>query len=298
MRNPVLPNGVREVPLGISERVQAKQGMIPGIIPCISDELERREADLIFKVNLGGENAYIYILMEFQSSPDKAIPVRMLNYITMFYDYLLRQSKAGKLPPVLPLLIYNGRRDWNVPLKLEELIEPYIPERYIPHFEYLPIIEKNYSDETLSEINNLISTIMLIENSRDEEKLLKHVRRVAECVRKEHIEDIRLFSKWFVRMFPNVLEKMDFIVPEKGGSRKMLAETAQKLTDKLLNEGLRQGELSDKHEVLIRLVDLKFGLSEDEKVRIRKVQEPWRLDSALDAVVTGEDKQELLAKLN
>jgi len=54
----------------------------------ISDELERREADLIFKVNLGGENAYIYILMEFQSSPDKAIPVRMLNYITMFYDYL------------------------------------------------------------------------------------------------------------------------------------------------------------------------------------------------------------------
>ena len=139
---------------------------------------------------------------------------------------------------------------------------------------------------------------MLIENSRDEEKLLKHIRRVAECVRKEHIEDIRLFSKWFIRMFPNVLEKMDFIVPEKGGSRKMLAETAQKLTDKLLNEGLRQGELSDKHEVLIRLVDLKFGLSEDEKVRIRKVQEPWRLDSALDAVVTGEDKQELLAKLN
>ena len=69
----------------------------------ISDELQRREADLIYKVNRGDRSSYIYILMEFQSSPDKAIPVRMLNYITMFYDYLLRQSKAGKLPPVLPL---------------------------------------------------------------------------------------------------------------------------------------------------------------------------------------------------
>ncbi|RKX96777.1 MAG: hypothetical protein DRZ90_08360 [Spirochaetes bacterium] len=35
----------------------------------ISDELERREADLIFKVNRGGRSAYIYILMEFQSTP-------------------------------------------------------------------------------------------------------------------------------------------------------------------------------------------------------------------------------------
>jgi len=46
----------------------------------VSEELERREADLVFKVNLRGQSAYIYILMEFQSTPDKAIPVRMLNY--------------------------------------------------------------------------------------------------------------------------------------------------------------------------------------------------------------------------
>ncbi len=37
----------------------------------VSDELERRETDVIFKVNHGGKSAYIYILMEFQSSPSK-----------------------------------------------------------------------------------------------------------------------------------------------------------------------------------------------------------------------------------
>ncbi|RKX96781.1 MAG: hypothetical protein DRZ90_08355 [Spirochaetes bacterium] len=48
------------------------------------------------------------------------------------------------MPPVLPLLIYNGRQNWNVPIKLEEFIDPYLPERYIPHFEYYPIIERDY----------------------------------------------------------------------------------------------------------------------------------------------------------
>ena len=82
----------------------------------------------------------------------------------------------------------------------------------------------------------------------------------------------------------------------------MLAETAQKLTDKLLKQGLeqgleqglRQGELGDKHEVLIRQLNLKFGLSDVDKASIRNVDNPELLDSALDAVVTGEDKKYIL----
>jgi len=260
----------------------------------VSEELVRREADLVFKVNLKGRSAYLYILMEFQSSPDKAIPVRMLNYIMMFYDSLMRRSKAGMLPPVLPILIYNGRRNWNVPLRLEEMIEDYLPKQFIPRFEYFPIIEKNYSDETLLEIKNLVSTIMLIENSRDEEKLQAHVKRVTECLKREHLEDIRLFDKWLLRVFPEKSAAMKIEIPEKGGSRQMLVDIAEKLTQKLM----REGQLSEKHNVLIRLADLKFGLEEDEKNLIRNVQEPWLLDSALDAFATGEDKSGVLGKLN
>ena len=267
----------------------------------ISEELVRREADLVFKVNLKGRSAYLYILMEFQSRPDKAIPVRMLNYILMFYEFLFRQSKVGKLPPVLPLLIYNGKRNWNVPFKLEELIEPYLPERFIPHFEYYPIIEKNYSDETLFEIKNLTSAIMLVENSRYKINLDEIAGRVAECLKREHWEDIRMFSKWFARMFSDRKPEEWIKLPQRGGNRHMFAETAQRIKQDLLNEGMQQGiekgELNDKHEVLIRLVDLKFGLTEDEKDRIRNVHSPVLLDSALDAVVTNEDKKYILALL-
>ena len=73
----------------------------------------------------------------------------------------------------------------------------------------------------------------------------------------------------------------------------MFAETAQRIKQDLLKEG----ELKEKHEVLIRQLILKFGLTDDEKTSIRDVTDTRLLDSALDAVVTGENKQELLAGL-
>jgi hypothetical protein len=135
---------------------------------------------------------------------------------------------------------------------------------------------------------------MIMENSRDEEKLQINIERVAECLKKEHIEDIRMFSYWFSRMFQYRGSEKSIDIPEKGGGSQMLAETAQKLTQKWLKQGIEQ----EKHEVLIRMLILKFGLSDDEKVLIRNIQEPWRLDSALDAFATGEDKQTLLARLS
>ena len=229
------------------------------------------------------------------------IPVRMLNYITMFYDSLLKKSKAGKLPPVLPLLIYNGRQDWNVPFRLEELIEPYLPRRYIPHFEYYPIIEKNYSDETLFEINNLVSAIMIMENSRDEEILQGNVDRVVECLKKEHQEDIKIFLDWYYQMRA-VDDTKSIELSIKEGEGIMLAEVAQKLNRKLLNEGiakgleqgLEQGKIRDKQEVLIKQLDLKFGIEEEERNSIQTVDGFQKLDAALEAIVLGENKEKIL----
>jgi predicted transposase YdaD len=47
----------------------------------VSDEFLQRESDIIYKVKLEGREVYIYVLLEFQSTVDKSIPVRMLLYI-------------------------------------------------------------------------------------------------------------------------------------------------------------------------------------------------------------------------
>ncbi len=273
----------------------------------VSDELLKREADVIYRVRKDGQSAYIYILLEFQSTPDKAMPVRMLNYIMMFYDMLLRNSTKDKLPAVLPLLFYSGEKDWNVPLKLEKLINRQLPRKYIPRFEYYPIMVNDYSEETLFEINNLVSAIMVMSKSSDGLMLKDKINRVGACLKREHQDDLRLFGNWFIQLLSKkepLLEIHDISQWKDGGE--MLTEAAEQLTQIWLKQGIEQGiekgiekgELKERHEVLIRLMDLKFGLKQEEKRMIRGIQSPEILNSALDAVVISDNKISILEILD
>ena len=71
----------------------------------VTDEFLQRESDIIYRINLKDSEAYIYILLEFQSTVDKSIPIRMLLYILQFYDLLFRNSQKVLLPSVFPILL-------------------------------------------------------------------------------------------------------------------------------------------------------------------------------------------------
>jgi len=51
----------------------------------IFKKYEKRESDVIYKIQLRGQTAYIVILIEFQSSVDKFMALRILRYISSFY---------------------------------------------------------------------------------------------------------------------------------------------------------------------------------------------------------------------
>jgi predicted transposase/invertase (TIGR01784 family) len=79
----------------------------------VSEELLDRESDLLYRIRKNGRQHYVYILLEFQSTVDKSIPLRMGLYILMLYDQLYRQSRRGLLPNVFPLLLYSGKWLWE-----------------------------------------------------------------------------------------------------------------------------------------------------------------------------------------
>ena len=108
----------------------------------VSEEFLARESDVIYKINLKTRQVYIFILLEFQSTVDKTIPVRMFSYLFQFYDLLQRDSQKGKLPSIFPLLLYSGLEDWTIPTNIKDLIDHQIPEKYIPNFEYYTIIHE------------------------------------------------------------------------------------------------------------------------------------------------------------
>ena len=76
-----------------------------------SDELVRRQADLLSRIRFRGSWLYLLILLEFQSKVDRFMALRILTYICLADEELVRRGeiKAGdKLPPLLPVTVYNG----------------------------------------------------------------------------------------------------------------------------------------------------------------------------------------------
>jgi len=123
----------------------------------ISDGYEEKEVDLIYKIKHKNGIAYFYILLEFQSTVDKYISLRMLTYILLFYQDLIKQSKSGKLPPVFPIMLYSGNEKWTAPDNLQELIDiPYKSMKtFIPSFKYFKIIENEFSIKSLKKLKKL-----------------------------------------------------------------------------------------------------------------------------------------------
>ena len=93
----------------------------------VTPKLRSRESDVVWRVRWkGGDWLYVYLLMEFQSTVDPFMALRMMVYLGLLYQDLLQQrqlTRSGKLPPVLPLVLYNGPGPWGAVRELAELIE-------------------------------------------------------------------------------------------------------------------------------------------------------------------------------
>ena len=51
----------------------------------VSDHYKETESDLVYKVKFHGRDVYLVILLEFQSTVDRFMALRVLNYLTNFY---------------------------------------------------------------------------------------------------------------------------------------------------------------------------------------------------------------------
>ncbi|MGM0675574.1 MAG: hypothetical protein ACQETQ_12845 [Spirochaetota bacterium] len=67
--------------------------------------------------------------------------------------------------------------------------------------------------------------------------------------------------------------------------------------EELKTKGREEGRVTEKQDVLIRLLSRKFGLTDAERQRIRGVEDTERLDAALDELVVAETKEAVLEKL-
>ncbi len=261
----------------------------------LSATLQQRESDLLYEVRLNSQNsqtAYLYILLEFQSTAPKHMAIRLLSYISLFYERLIKEGKnsKGKLPPVFPLVLYNGDRPWNAPRSTSELISSNeIPAKYLPHFQYALIDEKRIPDPKIHKLHNLISAVICAEKYGRPGEWEAQIPQIIEFLRDEPGPEITIFRRWIALLFGEGMNESEYnqiTAPEE--VQRMLATLADDLKAEGRQEGEKLGMQKGWEEG--EKLGMQKGWEEGEKLGMRKGREEGREEGRQEGEKLGMRK--------
>ena len=315
LRGFVTDDWVRAVDLTTLERVHSSH---------ISTDLREREDDMLWRVRWQYTWLYVYLLLEFQSAVDKYMAVRIQTYVGLLYEGLIRSGQltpSGMLPPVVPMVVYNGRGPWTAALDVAELIEamPGGLAVYRPQLPYLLIDEARYSDSELAAGQNLAAALFRLENSRtptDVQRVLAAL--VAWLHDPEHDSIRRAFTVWLKRvLLPGRLPTV--AIPEVQDlmeMQSMLAERVLEWHQQWKEEGLQEGRarratrreglqqglqqgLAAERALLLRQARKRFGqpLAETLAPLLERCDNPEALAEVGEWIVTHYTGEALLARV-
>ena len=268
LRGFVKEDWVREVDFESLERVEGSY---------VSEGLRPRESDMLWKVRWRGRSLYVYVLLEFQSRVDRFMAVRVMGYLALLYQDLIKQkalTPSGKLPPVFLLVLYNGKRRWRAALDVADLVEP-VPgglEAYRPRLRYALLDEAQVPELELESERNVAAALFRLEKSRDVESLRREVSRIASAPGLD--EGLRRsVHTWLTQVllpgrFPEgslaearSLEEVDTMLAErvKEWTREWKREGMQEGMQKGLRKGRAEGRAEGLQELLLSQMEERFG---------------------------------------
>ena len=217
----------------------------------------------------------------------------------LLYQDLIRtkEVRPGRtLPPVLPVVLYNGRPRWKAATELNELIHPG-PEAlraFLPRQRYLLLDEGAYTPDRLAALNNLVAALFRLENSRGPEEIQEVLVVLIDWLKTPEEAGLRRsLTAWLARLLrPHVARGAD--LPEWNDLQEvhdMLAERIQEWNRDLIErgraEGQKEGRMEGESALLLRQLTRRFGPPpETIRARLAKAStdelETWA-DRVLDA---------------
>ena len=255
----------------------------------VSDKLRGRESDVVWRVRWRGKEdrwLYVYVLLELQSTVDSFMAVRMMTYLGLLYQDLIRQrllTPGEKLPPVLPIVLYNGYGPWGAALDVADLIEK-VPgglEQYRPRLRYCLLDEMRIASSELEPLKNLAAALFRLERSQGPEEVQAVLAALLEWLQAPEQSSLRrAFAVWFSEVFlptrlpgvkvPKVFELQEVYSVLADKFVPWTEQWEQQGFERGLEEGARKAYESLRR-ILLNTLEGRFGpLSEDVR---RKVEE-------------------------
>ncbi len=214
---------------------------------------------------------------------------------------------ANALPPVLPVVLYNGRRRWTAPVEMADLVAaggaalaPYQPSQ-----RYYLLDAARTSDADLPP-DNLVSALVGLEKARDAARLGGALKLLIDLLRAAGDDHLtRAFATWLrqgLRLAGRPPADGREPLAELQETRTMLEENVQEWTREWLEQGRAQGIEQGRDEeraLLCRQAARKFDAAAAEGLAaaLAGVADPERLGRVGDWIIECATASELLARV-
>ncbi len=216
----------------------------------ISDDLRERADDVVWRVRFRDEWLYVYLLLEFQSTVDRFMAVRLLTYVGLLYQDLIKSGQISRrdlLPPVMPIVLYNGERTWRAATALSDLLPDLPPDlqRFQPTLQYLLIDEQRQDPAALAGHRNLVAALIRAEGGEPTAWVEVIANLLTWLDREEQAGLRRAFQEWFLRL----LERQGLELEQRESAsirdltelQGMLNSRVKDWEQRILEQGIGQG---------------------------------------------------------
>jgi len=208
------------------------------------------------------------LLLEFQSTSEHFMALRVLAYAALLWQHLVREKPmiaGGKLPPLLPVVLYNGERRWRAPEAVHALVG--LPEasllwQWQPQLRYHLIDIRRFSAAALATREGLPALWFRLENAAGQDDVKVVVRELRAWLGAHpafsSVEAVfvALLRAMIAPVDPAARLPADLLEVENMLASERWVERWQREGEE---KGRQVGRQEGKAEMLLRLLQRRFG---------------------------------------
>jgi predicted transposase/invertase (TIGR01784 family) len=248
----------------------------------IDDVRKESTVDMLYKTIIAGKEAYLYLIVEHQSSPDELMPFRMLKYTCNIMDQHLKTTRSRKVPLVYPMVIYHAERPYPYSSDIRDRVDA--PQELIDRYFLKPfqLIDLGQIDDEELKRHAWVGVMEFVLKHIFARDVLPYLQDIAELLRRiaqsggrDYVSIVLQYAleRGELRNKQAFFDLINTQISSEVGEKIMTL--AEQLIDEGMAKGLQKGKLEVAERLLSEGVELTFvakmtGISLD---RVKALQE-------------------------